>query len=56
MALVLTEPNAPVTIYDTSGPYTDPDADIDVKQGLTKAERKMDHRQAGCGTTGSDLF
>lgn len=31
-----TEPNAPVTIYDTSGPFTDPDIDIDVKQGLPR--------------------
>jgi len=31
-----TEPNAPVTIYDTSGPFTDPDIEIDVKQGLPK--------------------
>ncbi|MDX1452383.1 MAG: phosphomethylpyrimidine synthase ThiC, partial [Oleiphilaceae bacterium] len=28
------EPNAPVRVYDTSGPYTDPDADIDVRKGL----------------------
>ncbi|MBI1191592.1 MAG: phosphomethylpyrimidine synthase ThiC [Bacteroidetes bacterium] len=27
-------PNQPVTVYDTSGPYTDPDANIDVRQGL----------------------
>ena len=26
--------NAPVTIYDTSGPYTDPEVDIDVYRGL----------------------
>ena len=26
--------NAPVTIYDTSGPYTDPNIKIDVKRGL----------------------
>jgi phosphomethylpyrimidine synthase len=32
----LTEPNRPVTIYDTSGPFTDPDADIDVKKGLPR--------------------
>ncbi|WP_183574376.1 phosphomethylpyrimidine synthase ThiC [Mucilaginibacter sp. X5P1] len=31
-----TEPNAPVTIYDTSGPFTDPDIEIDVKQGLPR--------------------
>jgi phosphomethylpyrimidine synthase len=28
------EPNPPVTVYDTSGPYTDPDAAIDLRQGL----------------------
>jgi phosphomethylpyrimidine synthase len=27
-------PNAPVTLYDTSGPYTDPDARIDLLAGL----------------------
>ncbi|HAL82392.1 MAG TPA: phosphomethylpyrimidine synthase ThiC [Mucilaginibacter sp.] len=31
-----TEPNAPVTIYDTSGPFTDPDIEIDVKHGLPR--------------------
>lgn len=28
------EPNEPVTVYDTSGPYTDPNIEIDVKKGL----------------------
>ena len=28
------EPNAPVTVYDTSGPYTDPDMRIDLLAGL----------------------
>ena len=28
------EPNPPLTIYDTSGPYTDPSANIDLLQGL----------------------
>lgn len=28
------EPNPPVTVYDTSGPFTDPDAHVDVCQGL----------------------
>ncbi len=27
-------PNAPVTVYDTSGPYTDPDVEIDLLKGL----------------------
>ncbi|EOR94170.1 Hydroxymethylpyrimidine phosphate synthase ThiC [Arcticibacter svalbardensis MN12-7] len=31
-----TEPNAAVTLYDTSGPYTDPDIHIDVKQGISR--------------------
>lgn len=29
-----TEKNAPLVVYDTSGPYTDPDARIDVRKGL----------------------
>lgn len=28
------EINAPVRVYDTSGPYTDPDKEIDVRKGL----------------------
>lgn len=28
------EENSPVTLYDTSGPYTDPEADIDINRGL----------------------
>jgi phosphomethylpyrimidine synthase len=28
------EENPPITVYDTSGPYSDPDADIDLLQGL----------------------
>ncbi|PWB33035.1 phosphomethylpyrimidine synthase ThiC [Pseudomonas sp. SDI] len=28
------ETNAPVLVYDTSGPYTDPNVQIDVRQGL----------------------
>lgn len=31
-----TEENPPVTVYDTSGPYTDPSIKIDVKKGLPK--------------------
>jgi phosphomethylpyrimidine synthase len=29
------EENPPVTVYDTSGPYTDPSAHIDLRQGLS---------------------
>lgn len=30
------EKNAPITVYDTSGPYTDPNVDIDVHAGLER--------------------
>src|ERR671937_1017169 len=26
--------NPPISVYDTSGPYTDPDARIDIRKGL----------------------
>ena len=29
-------PNAPVVVYDTSGPYTDPDIKIDINSGLPR--------------------
>ena len=35
-----TEKNAPVTVYDTSGPYTDPNVIIDVKKGLNPLREK----------------
>ncbi|THU02821.1 phosphomethylpyrimidine synthase ThiC [Lampropedia puyangensis] len=28
------EANPPITVYDTSGPYTDPQVDIDIRKGL----------------------
>jgi phosphomethylpyrimidine synthase len=31
-----TEPNASITVYDTSGAYTDPNIEIDVKKGLPR--------------------
>lgn len=30
------EPNAPLRVYDTSGPYTDPEFKLDVRKGLNK--------------------
>lgn len=36
----LTEPNAPVTVYDTSGPYTDPELTIDIRKGLPRLREK----------------
>ena len=34
------ETNAPVFVYDTSGPYTDPNAEIDIYKGLAKIRRQ----------------
>ncbi|MFN9678179.1 MAG: phosphomethylpyrimidine synthase ThiC, partial [Betaproteobacteria bacterium] len=30
-----TEKNPPLSVYDTSGPYTDPDVKIDIRAGLS---------------------
>src|SRR5690606_15777753 len=30
------EKNPPITVYDTSGPYTDPNIEIDVRKGLPR--------------------
>ena len=38
-------PNAPVTVYDTSGPYTDPNKDIDVHLGIEKIREQWIHRE-----------
>ncbi len=35
-----TEENASVTVYDTSGPYTDPDIKIDLKKGMPRLREK----------------
>ncbi|WP_105166732.1 phosphomethylpyrimidine synthase ThiC [Pseudoalteromonas sp. T1lg23B] len=34
------EKNEPIRVYDTSGPYTDPDFKIDVRQGLPKFRKQ----------------
>ncbi|MBK1441290.1 phosphomethylpyrimidine synthase ThiC [Parapedobacter sp. ISTM3] len=34
------EDNPPVTVYDTSGPYTDPNVDIDVRLGLPRIRER----------------
>ena len=33
-------PNEPITVYDTSGPYTDPSITIDVRTGLSPLRRQ----------------
>jgi phosphomethylpyrimidine synthase len=35
--------NPPITIYDTSGPFTDPNIEIDIRKGLPHS-RTMDFR------------
>ena len=35
-----TEANPPIPVYDTSGPYTDPDAHIDLRKGLAPLREK----------------
>ena len=37
IALTDTSGEPPVPVYDTTGPYTDPEVTIDVEQGLTRA-------------------
>jgi hypothetical protein len=40
------EINAPVLVYDTSGPYTDPNVIIDVRKGLAMCARPGSTRVA----------
>ncbi|MCY4046970.1 MAG: phosphomethylpyrimidine synthase ThiC [Candidatus Dadabacteria bacterium] len=54
-------PNPPVDIYDTSGPYTDPEASIDVHGGLEPRRRKWieergDVEPAAGGAPGGNGF
>ena len=35
-------PNPPVQVYDTSGPYTDPEARIDLRRGLEPVRTWLD--------------
>ena len=46
-----TTPNQPITIYDTSGPYTDPNVTIDVRAGLPALATNLDRCAAGHGRT-----
>ena len=36
---VKAEENPPLTVYDTSGPYTDPDINIDIREGLAELRK-----------------
>src|ERR1043165_6163337 len=44
-------PNAPITVYDTSGPYTDLDVAIDIRRGLKTVRSELIGAGAG-GTQG----
>jgi phosphomethylpyrimidine synthase len=48
------EENAPVTLYDTSGPYSDPDAEIDLRRGLTPIRERWIRGRDGCSIIESD--
>ena len=39
--IALSGGNPPLRLYDTSGPYTDPSADLDLKRGLTPLVRAI---------------
>ncbi len=46
--IALTDPDEPVfRVYDTSGPYTDPDAAIDVEQGLAPVRAQWIKERGG---------
>ena len=45
-----TEYNAPVRIYDTSGPYSDPDKTIDVRKGLVPLRKSWIERRGDIET------
>ena len=39
--------NAPVVVYDTSGPYSDPKAEIDLKKGLPRLREAWIRERGG---------
>jgi phosphomethylpyrimidine synthase len=41
------KPNPPVTIYDTSGPYTDPNKDIDIQKGVEPIRKEWILKRGG---------
>ena len=45
----LEEGEDPVRVYDTSGPYTDPEAHIDIMAGLPGDAAGLDHGPRRCG-------
>src|SRR5690554_8239051 len=42
------EENPPLLVYDTSGPYSDPEAEIDLRRGLPELRRaRSEERRVG---------
>ncbi len=41
-----TEENSPVMVYDTTGPYTDPEMDIDISKGLPRIRKDWIHNRS----------
>jgi phosphomethylpyrimidine synthase len=48
------EENPPVTLYDTSGPYSDPDAEIDLRRGLRPIREGWIRERNGSSIVESD--
>ena len=53
--------NSPVTVYDTSGPYTDPAAEIDIRKGLPRlregwVEARGDWERSKAGQAVTQLY
>jgi len=44
------ESNPPLTVYDTSGPYTDPDVSIDIRKGLAPLREAWIEERGDTGT------
>src|SRR5439155_6412002 len=42
------EANAPLHVYDTSGPYTDPEVKIDIRQGLPRLREPWVRTRTRC--------
>lgn len=49
------QPNAPLRVYDTSGPYTDPDVQINLKQGLPKLRQDWIEERKNLGSNTSQM-
>ena len=45
--VILTAPNEPVMVYDTSGPYSDPGVEIDLKKGLPRLREEWILKRGG---------